>query len=262
MHSGLVTYNIANSWDLDTLIAKCKAHSFEGVELRTTHAHGVEPALTPQERRQVKAKFAASGVCLWGLGSICEYHSPDPKALQQNIQTSKDFIDLAKDLGAVGVKVRPNNLPDEVPVDKTLQQIGEALREVGQYAATKGVEVWVEVHGRRSSHPPYMRRMLEIANHPSVFACWNCNNSDMVNGSVREYFELLRPWIRSVHVHDLCAADYPYQEFFRLLVRAGYDRFVLAEIPDSPDADRVLDYYQALWKAYVELARRQVSLGT
>src|SRR5260370_1385552 len=45
MHLGLVTYNVAKDWDLDTILKNCKAAGIEGVEFRTTHAHGVEPSI-------------------------------------------------------------------------------------------------------------------------------------------------------------------------------------------------------------------------
>jgi hypothetical protein len=34
---------------------------------------------------------------------------------------------------------------------------------------------------------------------------------------------------------------------FTLLHSAGYDRFTLGEIQDSPDRERLLRYYRALW---------------
>src|SRR5438874_12179260 len=34
---GLVTYELAKDWDIDTIIKNCEATGFEGVELRTTH---------------------------------------------------------------------------------------------------------------------------------------------------------------------------------------------------------------------------------
>src|SRR5688500_16796997 len=42
MKIGIVTYNIAKDWDVTTIIKNCAATKFEGVELRTTHKHGVE----------------------------------------------------------------------------------------------------------------------------------------------------------------------------------------------------------------------------
>ena len=42
MKLGLVTYNLANEWDLETIEKNCTETGFEGVELRTGHGHGVE----------------------------------------------------------------------------------------------------------------------------------------------------------------------------------------------------------------------------
>ena len=39
---GTVTYNIAKDWDLPTLIKNLTDVGLDGVELRTTHKHGVE----------------------------------------------------------------------------------------------------------------------------------------------------------------------------------------------------------------------------
>ncbi len=39
---GIVTYNIAKDWDLNTILARLEKLGYEGVELRTSHAHKVE----------------------------------------------------------------------------------------------------------------------------------------------------------------------------------------------------------------------------
>ena len=51
----MVTYNLGRNWDLETLIAHCEETGFAGVELRTTHAHGVEVSLSAAERTEVKS---------------------------------------------------------------------------------------------------------------------------------------------------------------------------------------------------------------
>ncbi len=68
MRLGLVTYMMAADWDLDTIIQKCQMLGFEGVELRTTHAHGVEVTLDQSQRQEVRKRFQNSDVVLWGLG--------------------------------------------------------------------------------------------------------------------------------------------------------------------------------------------------
>lgn len=247
---GTITYNIAKDWDLPTLLKRLEALKYDGVELRTTHAHKVEVNLTPAERREVKQRFADSPVKLAGLGSAFEYQAADPAVVRKNIDGTKEYVRLAHDIGAPGVKVRPNGLPKRGDLDATLRQIGRALHEVGEDAEGFGVEIRVEVHGAVTSLIPNMAKIIAYADHPNVYVCWNSVPTDVKDGSVRETFAQVGPKIREVHLHDLYDETYPWRELFALLAAQGYEGFTLAEIPESPDPDRVLRYFRALWLAY------------
>jgi len=256
---GLVTYNVAATWDVPTLLKVCKTVGISPVELRTTHAHGVEPSLSKAQRAEVRKRFADAGVAIWGCGSTCDFHWPDSTKVQQQIELCKRFVELVADIGGKGVKVRPNDLPKGVETARTLEQIGKALIPCGKAAADAGVEIWVEVHGRGTAHPPYMKTIMEQCGHRSVGVTWNSNPTDLKDGSVKEYFELLRPWILSCHINDLYREGkgaYPYRELFRLLREMGYDRATLIEVgrvwKDADAATEFLRYYKALWR---ELAR-------
>ncbi|MBX3442486.1 MAG: sugar phosphate isomerase/epimerase [Planctomyces sp.] len=251
---GLVTYNIAKDWDLATTLRICSAVGIEAVELRTTHRHGVEPDLSPAQRAEVRRQFEDAGVVCWGCGTTCEFHSPDPAVVRSQIETCLRFIELTRDIGGRGVKVRPNGLPKEVPAEQTLAQIGDALRECGAAAAEAGVEIWLEVHGAETSQPEHCRTMMERCGHPAVGLTWNSNGTDVRDGSVAAAFEMLAPWIRSCHINDLyrdAAGGYPYRELFRLLRETGYDRYTLIEVgrtpPDEASGEELLRYYRALW---------------
>lgn len=255
---GMVTYNIAANWDLPTTLKVCQSTGIAAVELRTTHKHGVEPSLSREQRLEVKKRFADSGVVCWGTGSVCEFHSPDPAVVRKNIETCKAFAELTRDIGGKGVKVRPNGLPKDVPVEKTLEQIGKSLIECGRAAADAGVEIWVEVHGPGTSHPPHVETFMKQCGHPAVGLTWNSNATDIKDGSVAEYFKLLRPWIKSCHINTLysdAAGKYPYRELFRLLRETGYDRYTLIELgkgmPDVASGEEFLHYYKALWQELV-----------
>jgi sugar phosphate isomerase/epimerase len=251
---GLVTYNIAATWDLPTLLKVCKDVGISPVELRTTHKHGVEPTLSKEQRQRVRQQFADAGVDIWGCGTVCEFHSPDQNVVKQNIETCKRFIDLSRDLGGKGVKVRPNGLPPGIPFDRTIGQIARALEECGKAAADQGVEIWVEVHGPGTSHPPHLRQIMDQCRHPQVGVTWNSNPSDIKNGSVAEYFQLLRPWIKSCHINEIYKETthaYPYRELFRLFRESQYDRVTMVEVgrsmPDPVAGAEVLRYYKSLW---------------
>ena len=249
-HLGLVTYNVAKDWDLDTLLRLVREAGFEGVEFRTTHAHGVERTLTPTQRSEAKKKCADAGLRQTSLGTVCEFHSPDPAVVKKNVEDCREWVLLAKDIGARGVKVRPNGLPKDVPEEKTLEQIGRALAECGAFAKDHGVEIWVEVHGDQTRVPARMRRIMDACAHPSVGITWNSNDTDVADGSVAASFALLRPFIRCCHITDLQNA-YPWRELFSLLDKSGFEGFTLCEFPQPVAASEGaawLRSYRARWE--------------
>ena len=250
LHLGTVTYNIAKDWDLPTILKKLEALKFQGVELRTTHAHKVEVNLTAAQRRDVKKMFDDSPVELAGLGSAFEYQSTNPAEVAKNIEGTKEYVRLAHDLGAPGVKVRPNGIPKGADLDATLRQIGRALHQVGEDAEGFGVEIRVEVHGGTTQLLPNLAKIIKYADQPNVYVCWNSNPTDVVNGSIKDNFALVADKIREVHLRDLTDEQYPWRELFALLTAQQFNGYTLAEIPDSPDPDRVLRYFRALWLAY------------
>ncbi len=247
-HLGLVTYNLARNWDIDTIIKNCRECDFKGVELRTTHKHGVEPSISKAKRAEVRKRFEGSGVRLVSLGSACEFESPDPAVIEQNIELTKKFCELAHDVGGIGVKVRPNGFPPGVPHEKTLDQIGHALSKCGDIAQSCNVEIWLEVHGQGTMLPVNMRRIMEVADHPAVGICWNSNATDVAGGSVRPSFELIGRWLRSCHINELWKREYPWRELFALFRTVGYDRYTYAEIPESCEPIRLMQYYRRLWE--------------
>ncbi len=251
MYLGAVTYNVIKDWDLETILTKLPELGFEAVELRTTHKHGVECTLSKEEREKVRTRFAQTKLRLLSFGSVCEFHSPDPAVRRKHIDDCKKWVDLAHDTGAWGVKVRPNGIAKELGPEKTIATIGECLRECGDYGARMGVEIWMEVHGRETQVPAVSAAIMRAAKHDNVGLCWNSNPTDIVNGSVKDSFKLLRPWIKNVHINEL-AGPYPYRELFALLRASKYDRYTLCEAQESKEPERFLRWYRALW---VELNR-------
>lgn len=227
---GLMTYLLGSKWDIETIIKNCTEAGYLSVELRTTHAHGVEIALTPAQRAEVRKRFEDSPIEKISLASAFAYHSPDPAELRKNIEGTKEYILLARDVGAFGIRVFPNALPENVPPEKTMEQIGKALAEVGKFGNDHGVEVRVCVHGTRTDSVPVIKKIIDYSQSPYVYVNWNCNPSD-IQGSGLEYnFNLVKDRIRGVHIHDLHDPSYPYREFFRLLSSSGYKGYCNAEI--------------------------------
>ncbi len=254
MKLGFVTYQIGRDWDVPAIIDMCGRTGFTGVELRTTHAHGVETELSSSKRRDVRRQFEDGGVDLVGLGTAFEYHAVDPAEVRQNIEGTFEYAKLAADLGCPGVKVRPNGLQTEkgVPEEKTLEQIGRAIGECAEAADGLGVQIRVEVHGRDTQEPRRMRAIMDHADHPNARICWNSNFGEVVDGSIVKNYRLLSHKIGLVHITEIYRSEYPWLELFRLLKADGYDGYTLAEIAHSPEPERLMGYYRALWQAYQE----------
>jgi len=247
MKLGMVTYLWGADWDLPTLIKNCTETGFEGVELRTTHKHGVEVSLSPEKRAEVRQRFDDSPVAFVGPGTACEFQSPDPGVVKQNVELTKEFVVLSHDLGGSGVKVRPNGFVKGEEQARTIERIGKALRECGEYAAGYGQEIRVEVHGPGTSDLAVIRQIIRAADHDSVVVCWNSNAGETVEGSLVPKFDLVKQKLGgTVHIHDLYD-DYPYRELFGLLRKQDYDGYCLSESPATSDALRVMKYYRLLF---------------
>jgi sugar phosphate isomerase/epimerase len=243
---GAVTYNVLKDYDLDTIIGMLEAAGFAGVELRTGHRHGVEPSLGPAERADVRQRFERARVRLVSFGTTCEFHSPDAGERRRQVEIGKQFVDLAHDTGARAVKVRPNDFPDGVPHEVTIGNIGGSLRELGDYGAARSIQSYLEIHGRRTAYPEVAAAIMKATRHPRVGLCWNSNPTDVIDGSVARSFELVKPWIRHVHINEL-ANSYPWRELFTLLRGLDYRGYTLCEAAESKEPARFLQWYKSLW---------------
>jgi sugar phosphate isomerase/epimerase len=238
MKFGLVTYLWGQDWDIPTLIANCEKAGITGVELRTQHAHGVESSLDARQRRKVKEQFENSAVTLVGLGTNFAFHHTDPARLRRDINDAKEYIKLSYDVGGSGVKVKPNDLPKNVSKQKTIEQIGKSLNELGIYGARYGQKIRLEVHGS-CSPLPVIKAIMDVADNPNVGVCWNSNSQDLEGEGLEYNFNLVKDRFGdTVHVRELNIGSYPYQELMNLFVAMDYDGWILLEARTKPD-DRV-----------------------
>ncbi len=257
MRLGLLTYNMAAEWDLDALLGKARHLGFEGVEFRTDreHAHKVEVETSTAERAEIKAKCEDEGIEIAGLSSGCKYDALDADELAANIERTKQHLDLCAELGAGGVKVFGNNLHEDEGVSRedTIKQISESLAECADYAKALEVKVRFEMHGDFRT-PEVCNQLLEPADSEGICLIYNCNPDDVADGSVEASYRAVANRVGHVHLHDLADPEWPYLELVELLTADGYQGWCTAELQDSPDRERLLQFYVALWNAYVSMA--------
>ena len=238
MKFGLVTYLWGQDWDLPTLIANCERAEVFGVELRTEHAHRVEPSLSLRERQQVRQRFEDTPVVCLGLGTNQKFDDPDPEKLRAMIEGTQEFIKLSHDIGGSGVKVKPDSFHEDVPHEQTIDQIGRSLDELGRFAADYRQQIRLEVHGQCADLPT-IASIMQIADHPNVAVCWNSNQEDLDGQGLQHNFRLVRDRFGdTLHLQELDGDEYPYQQLIHLLVESDYQGWALLEARGNP-ADRV-----------------------
>jgi sugar phosphate isomerase/epimerase len=260
MKLGLVTYLWAKDWDIPTLIKNCTETNILGVELRVDHAHGVTLDLTAQQRANVKAQFADSPVQIVGMGTNEQYDWPEPERLKKAIETTKQWLHLSKDIGGSGVKVKPNAFHKEIPKEKTIEQIGKALNELGEYALNMGQQIRLEVHGRETQELPNIKAMMDYVQNDGAKVCWNCNSQDL-NGQGLEYnFNSVKGRFGDTcHVRELNIGAYPYQQLMDLFVQMDYRGWILLECRTNPeDKTAALKEQREVWKTMISNAQTKL----
>jgi sugar phosphate isomerase/epimerase len=246
---GIMTYNLGKDWDIDTIIKNCTETGWVHAELRTTHAHGVEVTLSKQERAEVKKRFKDSPLEAISLASAFQYHFTDQAELRKNIEGTKEYLQLAADVGAIGIRVFPNAFLEGVNREKTMEQIGKSLAEVGEFGHNLGVDVRVCVHGNGTNSVPVIKQIIDYSQSPYVYVNWNCDATDVQGEGLVANFNSVKDRIKGVHLHDMTDEKYPYRLFFKLLSESGYKGYCNAEVDESCEPIKFMKYYRALFLA-------------
>lgn len=260
----LNTYQTAQNWELDRIIAICQTTGYAGVEFLQDfqQRHGLEADAPEEPVLAIRAKMEQAGLIISSLTSCCHFHDAEEASRRHNVNQVRRVIDQADAIGCDHVRVLGDRLPeDEAGREAVLNWVAIALHELGSYAAPKGITVSIEAHGSFTD-PIYAARVVKEADLPNVGIVFNSQwRVGAQSGwrlpadapSIAPLYDLLAPYLTSVHTH---AMEQPqvwhyYQEFFRLLVRDGYKGYVSNECAyEGPDPEKVLRLYTTLFHAF------------
>ena len=261
MKLGLVTYLWAKDWDIPTIIKNCTEAGLGGVELRIEHAHRVTLDMSKMDRAEVKRMFADSPVQVIGMGTNQKFDYVEPEKLKESIETTKRWLQLSKDIGGTGVKVKPNGFHKDVPKEKTIEQIGKALNELGKYALDMGQQIRLEVHGKETQLLPNIKAIMDYVDNKGTGICWNCNKEDLSGKGLEYNFNLVKDRFGDTcHVRELNDKSYPYQELMDLFVKMDYKGWILLECrTDPPDKVEALKEQKKIWNEMVAKAQKKDS---
>ena len=261
----LNTYEVGQKWRLDTLIEMCVKTGYPFIEflMDFKQPHGLEWDTPKRKFLDTKKKLDAAGLHFGSLTSCQTFHDPDESVRATSVKRVKRVIDMAQEVGCDHVRVLGDRLPkEEAERPAVVDNIAVCLEELGEYAAPD-LAVSIEMHG--SFADPYysmqIMNKVDLSNVGLVFnGQWPVGRGDWKYNlpagtpSIRPFFEMIRPYLTSVHLHAMERPEVLgyYQEFFGLLADSGYEGYVANESAYSgPDPEKVLRMYTALFQSMI-----------
>jgi sugar phosphate isomerase/epimerase len=269
MKLSLDTYSIGQDLTMRELLELLPACGYDGVEFRSEsgQAHGVEPEIGAAQRREIRALLDAAGLEISCISTSQRYESPSPSERAIVIDRVKQFIDLAADIRCPAIRTFGNDFPPGVAREEVVKYVGESLRTVGEYAEDKGVTVLLEMHGQ-FYYWEYCLNAVKIADHPNVAINYNCDEKDIVDGSISFTFNQVKDHVKHVHVHDMEKSVlshpevvwhgetiFPCRELFGILKGIEYPHYCSLEQTYREGGEKkVISLYASLFRALWELS--------
>lgn len=169
------------NWDLVTMVEKAREYGYQGIELRGLEGQMYLP-LAPQlasNPGKVGKLMRDAGVELVCLATSNAFHMRDPKAVAENQQQVREYIELAGSLKCPFVRVFGAEIP-RLPLwvlgserrETVLGRIAAAIRDLADHAAAHRVSIVIENSGDFTDSAA-MWYLVDAANSPAVRCCWN-----------------------------------------------------------------------------------------
>lgn len=147
----------APTLDLLDFPGEVAAHGINCVDLCIQHIPNIEPSYLAE----LRAAFESADVELYQLLiDIGEVGSPDPEERSAGIALTKRWMEIASELGSTGVRYVPG---DSAPTPATINQSGEAFRELYDYSVQCGVEPATENYKFFNNEADDLLRVLDLS---------------------------------------------------------------------------------------------------
>jgi len=137
----------AGKMTLDDVIDYCALHDIEGVDTTGYYFPGYPKVPTDEYIYNLKKRAYVNGVTINGTGVRNDFTLPDSSKRQGEIQLVKDWIEVARKLGANVIRVfSGRELPKGYTFDQVLEWMIPAFQECAEYGKQRGVIVGLQHH--------------------------------------------------------------------------------------------------------------------
>ena len=195
-------------WDFTKILDFAAQHGFRGIELRGLEGNldlPSHPIFAPDRIQQTKRQIQASKLTIASVSSSVNLYMPDPEKRTKELADGRRFIDLAATLGCPYVRVfggKDEADKSPAPDAETKARVAAGLRELGNYAAPKGVTVMIESHDHFTSSAT-LKDVLREADSEHVALLWDAYHTFADGNEDPELtVRQLGKWIRHTHLKD------------------------------------------------------------
>ena len=235
------------SWPLHRVVDAASRLGYDGVELRFLEgddALWARPELVGSGLRETQARLVDAGLAVPCVDTRSFFHSPDPGARRTAVEEAERTAELARHLGARGIRVFGDRVQPGADLASTRAWIVACLADLRDRLRGSGVEVWLETHGDFATAAA-TRSLLEEAGSEGLGAVWDPANAFSEFGEEPEKgVATLGSLVRHVHLKDARRAPvgkvpwppvlpgrgaFPVARVIDLLRAAGGERWVSFE---------------------------------
>lgn len=228
-------------WTLPQILDFGAKYGYAGIEIR-----GILGEMNLLKRPEfssaaaisaTKKQFSDKGLKVVNLGASSELHHADAAIRKSQMDSAKQFIDLAAAVGSPFIRVFPNAFPKDQAKAATVDLIIDGLQQLGAYAKGTGVSVLMETHGDVVMSDDLLQIMKQVAG-PNVGLVWDFYNMwSVTHEAPAAVYAKLHQYIRHTHIKDskkvegkenyvfLGRGDAPAAEAIGVLKKNGYKGF-------------------------------------
>lgn len=157
---------------------------------------------------------------------------PDEKLRAQAVENHHKWVDAAKVLGCVTIRV---NAASAGAYDEQMKLAADGLRRLCEYGERVGINVIVENHGGLSSNGQWLAGVMRLVDHPRCGTLPDFGNFNLGNGQTYDKYQgvtELMPFAKAVSAksHDFDAngneTEKDYRRLMKIVTDAGYHSWV------------------------------------
>ncbi|MEM0023554.1 MAG: sugar phosphate isomerase/epimerase family protein [Thermofilaceae archaeon] len=197
-----------------------------------------------EERVEAKRKLRELGVELAIYITSNDFVKPSLEERRGEIDRVKAAVADAKSFDATRLRVFAGDLKHGIDAAEAEKWVIEALREVSDYAASEGVVLAVENHGRYFSRIDVVERILKEVGSGNLRVTFDTGNFVFAGDSPVEAVKRLGAWVEHVHAKDVDVWGRPcapgegcidFEAIVRRLKSAGYRNYLSVEYEGRRD---------------------------